>query len=236
MAVLGIRGVGKTKLSLKLCSGGIGKTDLSLKLAQEIENEFDYLVWRKLLNALSAQDILEDILKFLCDPSKTLIPETFDKQLGLLNQHLKKYRCLIILDNAESILKSGSAGEFREGYEEYEQIFQLMGQGTHKSCLLLTSREKPRCIAHMEGKNRPVRTMNLKGLEQRDGQKIFNEIGRFTGSDNDWAKIVAAYDGNPLQWNWLPGILTRFFLVIFRNFLNTEHPYLKILKIYLNGM
>ena len=60
VAILGIGGIGKTGLSLKLGRGGIGKTDLSLKLARGIQDRFDYVIWRKLLNAPPIEDILKD--------------------------------------------------------------------------------------------------------------------------------------------------------------------------------
>lgn len=51
IAIVGMGGIGKTSLPLKLGKGGIGKTDLSLKLAQGITEEFDYLIWRDLKNS-----------------------------------------------------------------------------------------------------------------------------------------------------------------------------------------
>src|SRR5690349_4111593 len=41
VAIVGMKGIGKTKLSVRLGKGGIGKTDLSLKLARGIEAQFD---------------------------------------------------------------------------------------------------------------------------------------------------------------------------------------------------
>ena len=51
IAIVGMRGIGKTQLAAKLGLGGIGKTDLSLKLVQSIQDEFEYVIWRSLLNA-----------------------------------------------------------------------------------------------------------------------------------------------------------------------------------------
>lgn len=51
VAILGMGGIGKTGLSVRLGQGGIGKTDLSLTLVQGIQNAFEYVIWRKLLNA-----------------------------------------------------------------------------------------------------------------------------------------------------------------------------------------
>lgn len=37
---------------------------------------------------------------------------------------------------------------YREGYERYGELFELVAKTTRQSCLLLTSREKPRAIAN----------------------------------------------------------------------------------------
>jgi hypothetical protein len=46
IAIVGMRGMGKTPISLKLGKGAIAKTDLSLKLAHEIQPEFEGVIWR----------------------------------------------------------------------------------------------------------------------------------------------------------------------------------------------
>ena len=65
VAIVGMRGIGKTHLSLKLGLGGIGKTDLSLQLAKGIQDEFEFVIWRSLLNAPPLSDLLADLIKVL---------------------------------------------------------------------------------------------------------------------------------------------------------------------------
>lgn len=199
VAILGMGGIGKTGLSLKLGRGGIGKTDLSLKLARGMEDEFDAIIWRKLLNAPPLSAILEDILKLLSDQQLVSLPDSLDEQLAMLMGYLRQKRCLIILDNVETILQGGDApGSYRTSYESYGQLFSQIGETAHQSCLLLTSREKPREIARLEGKNKPVRCFNLSGLDTTEGQKIFEECGTFIGSAADWQAVIQFYNGNPL--------------------------------------
>jgi hypothetical protein len=72
----------------------------------------------------------------------------------------------------ESILSSGSrAGQYREGYEGYGELLKRVGEIPHESCLLLTSREKPKDLAHLEGEGLFVRSLQLSGLKDEEGEK-----------------------------------------------------------------
>ncbi len=197
VAILGMAGIGKTGLSVKLGKGGIGKTDLSLKLARGIQDEFEYVIWRSLFNAPLVTDILADLIKFLSSQRETDLPDTVDGRVSRLLHYLKAQRCLLILDNVETILQGGArAGQYRDGYEAYGQLFKQIGEVPHQSCLLLTSREKPQKI--LAGKTKPVRFRELGGLDYLEGQKIFAEIGNFYGSDDEWKELIELYNGNPL--------------------------------------
>lgn len=199
IAILGMAGIGKTGLSIKLGKGGIGKTDLTLKLAQGIKEDFEYVIWRRLLNTPPIQEILSEVIKFLSDQQEIDLSDNVDEQISQLLYHLKKHRCLLILDNMEMILRGGEfAGTYREGYENYGKLLRQVGEIPHQSCLLLTSREKPQEVAFLEGNTKPVRSLELTGLNYIDGRKIFEKIADFSGSDEEWQELIEFYDGNPL--------------------------------------
>src|SRR5262249_9782872 len=105
VAIVGMAGIGKTRLSVKLGRGGIGKTDLSLKLARGIEERFDYVIWRRLLNAPKVSEILTDLIKFLSNQQEVTLPDAVSEQIARLLHYLRKSRCLVILDNVEIILQ-----------------------------------------------------------------------------------------------------------------------------------
>ncbi|WP_231510248.1 NB-ARC domain-containing protein [Fischerella sp. PCC 9605] len=109
VVIVGIGGIGKTQLSVKLGKGGIGKTDLSLKLAKGIQHEFEYVIWRSLLNAPPAGDILTDLIKFLSNQQETEFANTQETQISRLLHYLQAHRCLLILDNVETILQKGDS-------------------------------------------------------------------------------------------------------------------------------
>ena len=199
VAIAGMRGIGKTTLSLKLGMGGIGKTDLSVKLARGIQDNFEFVIWRKLLNAPPITTILADLIKFLSCQQEFDLPDTVDGGISRLLHYLREHRCLLILDNVETILQGGSgAGNYRPGYEGYGQLFRRVGEVPHQSCLLLTTREKPRDIRRVPGKTPAIRCLELGGLEAGEGRKLFAEIGQFAGAEADWQELSDFYNGNPL--------------------------------------
>jgi len=183
VAIVGMRGIGKTHLSLKLGLGGIGKTDLSIQLAKGIQEEFEFFIWRSLLNAPALSDLLADLIKVLSKQQQTTLPDAINERISLLLHYLKSHRCLLILDNAETLLQAADPmGRYRPDYEDYGQLIKQIGEVPHQSCLLLTSREKPQEIIFMDGPTRPVRSLVLQGLDIQAGKLILQEIGDFTAN------------------------------------------------------
>jgi len=178
---------------------GIGKTYLSAKIVQMVKNEFEYVIWHRLLNAPPVTEILFETIKLLSNQQEINIPKDLDKQISCLIQYCINKRCLIVLDNVESVLLSGEfSGKFRKGYESYGTLFRELGVNFHKSCFLLTSREKTNEINLLEGRSSPVRSIILKGIDIIAGKKVFEDVGSFVATDEEWKKVINLYDGNPL--------------------------------------
>ncbi|NJM86103.1 MAG: NACHT domain-containing protein [Cyanobacteria bacterium CRU_2_1] len=181
--------------------GGIGKSTLAVTLALQIQSTFDVVVWRSLQNAPPIEEWLEGVLTFLLrtQGENSVLPTSLSGKLSKLMECLRTSRCLLILDNVETILCSGErTGQYREGYEEYGQLLRYIGEVPHQSCLLLTSREKTREIALLEGETAPVRSLLLSGLDPDEGRELFQQKGQFTGSDAQWHRLIVHYGGNPL--------------------------------------
>ncbi|MGB7440066.1 MAG: NB-ARC domain-containing protein [Coleofasciculaceae cyanobacterium] len=178
--------------------GGMGKTTLSVKLTQQVQEEFDYVIWRSLRNAPVLPELLADLICFLSNQQETDLPETMDGKISRLLDYLQISRCLLVLDNAESILCSNErAGTYRQGYEGYGQLFSCIAESPHQSCLVLTTREKPREISYQEGEHFPIHSFQLSGLSAENVQEIFREKG-FTVSTEQGQALVEQYAGNPL--------------------------------------
>jgi WD40 repeat protein len=188
------------RLILLLGIGGIGKSTLAAKLVQQIQAQFGVIVWRSLQNAPPFEEWLEEVLPVLlrAQGEDIALPSSLDGKLLKLMEGLRSCRCLLVLDNAETILSMGQTGQYRAGYEAYGQLFNEIGETSHQSCLLLTSREKPREIVMLDGAERSVRTLRLKGLNPEAGQNLFRYKGTFVGTELEWKALVTHYSGNPL--------------------------------------
>ena len=178
--------------------GGIGKTRLAVKLASDIKYQFMYIFWRSLQDAPPLKTLLKELIKFISDQEQTQLPEKENEQISLLIKYLREKPCLLVLDNIESITHTGHyTGFYRSGYEGYGNLFRQLGEVQHQSCLLLTSREKPQEIAILEGELLPVRSYKLEGLGVLDGRKILNDKG-LHGSKTVLNDLIQHYEGNPL--------------------------------------
>jgi WD40 repeat protein len=188
----------KCRLIAVLGMGGIGKTSLSVQLAQKIYPDFEFVIWRSLRNSPPLTEILRDLMQFLSDETELELSSDSHRQISQLIDFLRHSRCLIILDNAESILQEGNrVGRYYPGYENYGELFKRLGETHHQSCLLITSREKPREIAALEGQTLKVRSLPLLGLEPENCQEIIQNKG-VSGSWEEGEKLIERYAGNPL--------------------------------------
>jgi WD40 repeat protein len=190
----------RCRLVTLLGMGGIGKTSLSIKLAQEICTDFEYVIWRSLRNAPAIQDLLTNLILFLSNQQITAndLPESVEDKILHLVGYLRSSRCLLVLDNVETILRQGErAGYYLEGYEEYGQLLRCIAQTHHQSCLIVTSREKPRGLASFEGTTLPVRSLHLDGLTSCEGKEIFAAKG-LSCSEVQQQLLFEHYRGNPL--------------------------------------
>ena len=187
------------RLVALLGMGGVGKTSVSVKLAQQLEEKFEFVVWRSLRNSQTLEELLKSLLQFCAQGEDINISENIGELISQFIGYLRLRRYLIIIDNAESILASGdNSGYYQTGYEDYGQFWQQIAETPHQSCLLLTSREKPREIAALEGETLPVRSLNLEGLGEDAALELLQTKGFFSSYNAEWQYLIHHYGGNPL--------------------------------------
>jgi hypothetical protein len=228
--------LGRTRLITILGLSGIGKTALTLQLISQIQHEFDRIIWRSLGNAPPLASLQTDLITFLSQQQETnppnpplsrggeeiqplsprrgeeiqpLSPPLSKGGLGEVINYLRSHRCLIILDDIQTIFSSQQlAGNYQPGYENYGAFFKQITESSHNSCLILLSWEKPREIAALEGENRPCKSLQLNGLGP-EAQEIFTEKG--LAEPEKWSELIDLYRGNPLWLNIVATLIQDLF-------------------------
>ena len=203
----------KCSLVLSLGMGGIGKTTLAIKVARLVQSEFDFIIWRSLRNSPPSSELLADLIQFVSQRQETNLPESDELKIDLLLKYLSSCRCLIILDNVESVLLNSidKNNNCDRDSQAYSQLFTVLGRASHQSCLLLTSREKPDAVATLEVENTKVRCQKLAGLNLAEAKDILAAKGSFKGSEQEWQQLVKRYGGNPLALKIIAATIQDFF-------------------------
>ncbi|MEM6753001.1 MAG: NB-ARC domain-containing protein [Cyanobacteria bacterium P01_C01_bin.38] len=213
----------QVRLVVLLGMGGIGKTTFSVKLAEQVKDNFDFIIWRSLRFAPSPQVIFEQLLEVL-SPQTLTKGQSISTSISQLVSCLRSSRTLIVLDSLDSILYSFTNGntedysgvlssdgsvianskidvpifQYLPGYEAFGEFIQRLGESQHQSCLLLASREKPQEIAAEEGENLPVRSLKLTGLNEKQTLSILKSKGFADLKEKESQQIMQRYAGNPL--------------------------------------
>ena len=93
----------------KFISGmiGIGKSALAARFAQQVQDLFEYVIWRSLRNAPSIQETIDTFIHFFAHEPDKPLPDTLDSKIVQLLFYLRQHRCLLILDDLQSILADG---------------------------------------------------------------------------------------------------------------------------------
>jgi WD40 repeat protein/DNA-binding XRE family transcriptional regulator len=174
--------------------GGIGKTSLAAKLAQTVAAGFERVYWRSLRNAPTVTEWLAGAIDFLSDHQVTPPPAESERIAGLL-QLLQTKRCLVVLDNCETLLEPGQHdGGYRAGMAGYGRLVQSVGEVAHQSCLLLTSREAPPELTTLGG---GVGCLEIYGLGTAEIRSLLVDM-QLVGDTQAWGSLVDHYGGNGL--------------------------------------
>jgi WD40 repeat protein/DNA-binding SARP family transcriptional activator len=188
----------RCRLVAVLGMGGIGKTRLAAHVARAHSADFAAVVWRSLLNAPPLAELLHGLIAALAEDRGARIPAGLDAQLALLLDLLARQRCLLVLDNCESLFQPGArASVFRPGGEPYGQLFRRLATGDHQSCVLLTSREPPPGFDLLRAESPQVRLLALAGLSADACHGLLRDRGLRVSPERA-VVLSRRYSGSPL--------------------------------------
>lgn len=188
-------GVDRSRLVVLYGMGGIGKTSLAVKTAQALEKEFDILIWRSLKQTPTLAELIAGIEDFI-NPSYVPTPKaTIDENINKLITHLQERRCLIVLDDLETILQAEEmAGHYLPEYSQYgDLVKRIASEKGIKSCLVLVSGEKIADLVAME--NTKVHSLQVEGSREIAKQIL---AAQELEENANWDKVITNYGGHPL--------------------------------------
>ncbi len=129
--------------------GGIGKSALSVTLMHQVAPAFQRVVFRSLRDAPPCQDLLADCLQVFSPGPLPALPGSLEGRMDLLLACLQRQRCLLVLDNLESLLQEHDPeGRYRAGYQDYAALLGRVAEMPHAARAGATG-EPPGVRAHV---------------------------------------------------------------------------------------
>src|SRR2546425_6026745 len=191
--------------------GGVGKSALATSAMYRLAAHFEAVIWRSLRDAPSYEALLDEFLQVLAPQPLADLPANLEQRLSLLQEHLRRQRTLLVLDNLETLLEKGElTAHMRPGYEGYARLLRWMATTAHQSTLLLTSREKPSELVPLEGSRTTVRSLRLEGLDVAAGRQLLAERG-LVGTAHERERLIERYGGNPLALKIVAGTIVELY-------------------------
>jgi NB-ARC domain len=191
---------------------GIGKTTLAVKLVEVVKSQFEQVIWRSLFHDPPPPliDLLGDLLKGLSRQPKLSLPPTSDERISLLIEQFQQRRCLVVLDSGKSLMQAHSlAGQYKSGYEEYGEFLKRIGMERHQSCVVLTSQDCPQEVVELEAQQFPVCAVTIAGLDIQDAKKILAAKG--LADEEYWEALIDIFQSNPLALQLVSAKVQRSF-------------------------
>ncbi len=201
---------------------GIGKTALALKLVDNIKENFEFVIYKSLKSLPSLTQLITETIY----PNDQVIQNNSSHQLSQFKKAIEKHSYLIIIDDVNCIFsKHQVSGKYQQGYEEYGNLFKLLSTTKHRSCLIINSSEEIRELSKPQTDHGHVFTLELLGLGD-DGLNILKKFG--LKNEENYQKLLNIYERNPQYLQIIGYLIQELFAGDTNKFLQLEQPFIDI--------
>jgi WD40 repeat protein/transcriptional regulator with XRE-family HTH domain len=174
--------------------GGLGKTSLAAHFVKQNAESFGAIICRDLTNPYPALAFVHELIHALADGDAVAANTLGQAMLELINI-LKKKRCLLLLDNFESVMDFENVGKYKPEFLDYQSVINKLASSDHMSVVLITSRHQPENLSHEE--NGLVRLLHLDGLEEEACISLLDSR-EVEVTKEQLQELVFRFSGNPL--------------------------------------
>jgi hypothetical protein len=159
---------------------GCGKTTLVTQFAQDVKDQFDYVIWFSLLQTPDLETLLINYLELTDensdDLSNSLKPTSLQLNFLLPEfiERLKQKKILLVIDDLQCILTNSRVNAtYRQTFKEYGQFLRAIVSTSHRSLLIATSLILPTMLEYYSSSQ--VKFLNLDGFDFYTTKMFLNE-------------------------------------------------------------
>lgn len=187
---------------------GIGKTLLMKKIGEQLQEQYEVVIWRSLIAAPKLNELVTDLLY----TGFGIIENNNAKLLPKLLEQMRSHSCLIMLDGIETVLKPQEfSGKYLSGYQDYADFWQLIGKSSHQSCMITTCLENFGRTMFATEDNSTVRNLKLKGLSISEAQPLLAVDSGDSSISDTSQNLIRYYQGNPAILGFAAQIIRNLF-------------------------
>lgn len=184
--------------------GGIGKSLLAAKLIEELASKYSkfykIVIWKKIKNNLSINNILDDIISNF---GLNVIKQPLHFKISELLHQLQLHPCLIVLDGLEGLVQTS---DFKQKID-YGNLLTQITEKDHQSCIVLTSQLPIEEIIYTDT-TLLYTSLKIKGLEENAALQLFHEKKIY---GEECKKLIKTYRGNPSEIESVAERINRYF-------------------------
>ncbi|WP_019506533.1 AAA family ATPase [Pleurocapsa sp. PCC 7319] len=178
---------------------GCGKTSLVTKFAQDIKDNYDFVIWFSLHHTPSLKTLLHNYLKIIKQLTNEQIhlgPVELSFLLSEFIDCLKQHKVLLVLDSLQSILETNRKNvSYKKEFDDYSQFLRSIISTNHQSLLISASRIKPKSLEYYTSNQ--VKILDLQGFNQQTTKTFLNLENNSAKQEQQLLRLSVTLQNNP---------------------------------------